>query len=87
MQDDRAVLEEDAAVHDGLAVDDDPHVFVGYSEEVVHLYDLEALVHHRGGVYCDLGSHLPRRVLECILGTGVPQARLVEEEERPARGG
>jgi hypothetical protein len=48
VQDHRSVLEEDTTMNDRLAVHRDAHVVVAYPEQMVRLYDLESLVHHRG---------------------------------------
>jgi len=66
VQDDRAIFEEDTSVDHRLAVHRHPHGVIGHAEEVVRLYDLEPLVHHRSRVYRDLSPHPPRGMLERV---------------------
>ena len=49
-----------------LRVDDHLDLLHGDSEEVTAFDDLKALVHHRGGIHRDLGSHRPRRMAQSL---------------------
>ena len=59
---DAAVDELHHRVDDALRMDDHIDGAIGHIEEEMRLDDLEALVHHGGGVDGDLGAHLPARV-------------------------
>src|SRR5215210_3030707 len=74
-------------MHDRLAVNNDSYAIVRYTEEMVCLNGLETLVHHRGRVCRDLGSHPPRRVLQSVLRTYLSKLCLRSLEERPSRSG
>src|SRR5918997_3481027 len=74
-------------MHNRLPVYGDPYLVVRHPEEVVGFYCFEALVHHGGGVYRDLGTHLPCRVLQSILRPHLRQFILGIAEERSPRSG
>src|SRR4028118_659647 len=87
VEDHGAVHEHRAAVYYRLSVHDHPHGVVTDAEEVVGLYHLKALVHHRGRVYGDLGPHLPGRVREGVAGADPRELLSAGGDEGPARGG
>src|SRR5439155_14103257 len=77
----------DERVHDALRVVDDVDALVVEAVEPARLDDLVALVHARGRVDGDRGSHLPGRVVKRVLrrDTGKRLERYIAERA-PRRG-
>ena len=67
LSEDAAVYDFDERVYGGLGVDRDLDPGGGEIEEAAGLDDLEALVHHGGGIDGDALPHDPGGVLEGLL--------------------
>ena len=57
-----------------------------YAEKPFRLDNLEAFVHHRGGVYCNLRSHVPSGVLQSIGLRDTCYLLFRHQSERTSRG-
>ena len=87
VQDHRTVLEDGAPMYDRLPMHGDPDTVEINTEEVMSFDHLQPLVHHRGGIYGDLGTHPPGWMLERALRSHLEKVRLSIPEERAARSG
>ena len=87
LRENRSVLVFDHRVDDALRVDHDLHPVRRRIEEPARLDDLERLVHHRGRVHRDLGTHFPDRMRAGRLGGDEFEMLRVPAAKRPAGRG
>src|SRR4051812_34721943 len=72
LRQDTSVTELDKCVHHALRVDDNFECVIRYLEEVVGLDQLERLVGEGGAIDRDLMTHLPGRVPQRFVNSGMP---------------
>ena len=83
---DTTIDELHGGVYDRLRMDEHLDAIDRQVEEPTCLDDLEALVHHAGGVDGDLSTHLPVGVLERLCGSDMLHLFERESAERSAAG-
>ena len=82
-----AVYELNHGMDDGLRMDDHFNPAVVQAEQLVGFNDLQAFVHERGGVDCDLRPHAPSGVRQGVFYGYIGQIFACAASERAAAGG
>ena len=63
-------------------VDDHIDLFIWDIEKEMRFDDFKALIHHRCGIYRDLGAHIPDRMIQCLFQSDIGELLSLQITER-----